>query len=119
MVSKVLFWGGFGAQASKYMAERSPLIKYTGIAVRAYQLGIELRPMFAKQSNLWLYPVYAAIGGGFGFWLEGLGVSHNKMLQERKESLLEKRRRKLEREQAERESGSTGQTQDTAVIAGS
>jgi hypothetical protein len=95
------------------------LIRIPGIAVRAWQLGIELRPMFGKQSNLWLYPVYAAIGGGIGYWLEGVGIRHDKMLQERKESLLEKRRRKLAREQAEREGGQLTQAQDTAVIAGS
>ncbi|RAL64809.1 hypothetical protein DID88_001406 [Monilinia fructigena] len=43
MVHKVLFWTGFG------------------LAVRAWQLGLEMRPFFNRQS-LWVYPVFGGVG---------------------------------------------------------
>ncbi|KAF2103985.1 NADH-ubiquinone oxidoreductase 14 kDa subunit [Rhizodiscina lignyota] len=81
-LDKVLFWGGFG------------------IAVRLWQLGIEMRPLFATKS-LWVYPAYASVGGIFGYWLQGMETSQMKILHDRRDKLLEKRRR-----QAERDAGS-------------
>ncbi|KAI1915971.1 hypothetical protein LOZ53_000878 [Ophidiomyces ophidiicola] len=81
-VHKVLFWSGFG------------------IAVRLWQLGIEMRPFFNRES-LWVYPLFATVGGSFGYWLEGVESRQLKMLADRKEMLLEKRRRRAEREAAE------------------
>ncbi|ORY17139.1 hypothetical protein BCR34DRAFT_597222 [Clohesyomyces aquaticus] len=81
MVSKVLFWSGFG------------------VAVRIWQLGIEMRPFFNKES-LWVYPVYASIGGSFGYWLMGVEGRQYKLLSDRRDSLLEKRARRKEREEA-------------------
>ncbi|WEW61678.1 hypothetical protein PRK78_007170 [Emydomyces testavorans] len=81
-VHKVLFWSGFG------------------IAVRLWQLGIEMRPFFNKES-LWVYPLFATVGGSFGYWLEGVEARQLKMLADRKEMLLEKRRRRAERETGE------------------
>merc|ERR1712130_768914 len=62
MVNKILFWSGFG------------------LAVRFWQLGIEMRPFF-------------------GYWMQG--VEHNQMryLRETRDRLLEKRKRRAEREQ--------------------
>ncbi|KAF2196047.1 hypothetical protein GQ43DRAFT_445463 [Delitschia confertaspora ATCC 74209] len=74
MVHKILFWSGFG------------------VAVRLWQLGIEMRPLFNKES-LWVYPIYASIGGSFGYWLMGVENRQFKMLSDRRESLLAKRAR--------------------------
>ncbi|KAI9816767.1 MAG: hypothetical protein M1827_001412 [Pycnora praestabilis] len=79
MVHKILFWSGFG------------------VAVRLWQLGIEMRPFFNKES-LWAYPVFAAAGGSFGYWLTGVENRQMKILADRRNSLLEKRRRRAERE---------------------
>ncbi|KAK2739812.1 hypothetical protein FQN55_009133 [Onygenales sp. PD_40] len=76
---KVLFWSGFG------------------IAVRFWQLGIEMRPLFHKKS-LWAYPLFATIGGSFGYWLEGVETRQLRILADRKQNLLEKRQRRAERE---------------------
>ncbi|KAL6721641.1 hypothetical protein ACLMJK_000745 [Lecanora helva] len=78
-MSKILFWSGFG------------------IAVRLWQLGIELRPLFNKES-LWAYPVFAAAGGSFGYWLTGVEERQQAILMERRDNLLEKRKRRAERE---------------------
>ena len=71
-----------------------------GVAVRLWQLGIEMRPMFNKES-LWVYPVYATIGGSFGYWLQGVEHRQFKILADRRDRLLEKRRRNAEREGTE------------------
>lgn len=75
MVHKMLLWGGFG------------------IAVRLWQLSIEMRPLF-NRSSLWVYPVYAGIGSSVGYWLLGVEQRQVKFLTERRESLLERRRRR-------------------------
>jgi hypothetical protein len=64
-----------------------------------YQLGIELRPLFNKES-LWVYPVYASIGGSFGYWLMGVEQRQFKMLADRREALIEKRARRKARDEA-------------------
>jgi hypothetical protein len=58
-----------------------------------------MKPLFYRR-ELWLYPLYAAVGGGFGYWLQGASDRHDGMLAERKEILLEKRWRRAEREAA-------------------
>ncbi|KAF2664297.1 hypothetical protein BT63DRAFT_460602 [Microthyrium microscopicum] len=73
-MGKVLFWGGFG------------------VAVRLWQLGIEMVPVLARD-RLWVYPLYASVGASFGYWLEGVSKRQDRILLERKEQLLEKRRR--------------------------
>lgn len=50
-----------------------------------------MRPLFNK-SHAWVYPVYAAVGGSFGYWLQGVEHRQWAVLQERKDRLLEKRR---------------------------
>ena len=70
---------------------------FTGVAVRLWQLGIEMRPFFNKES-LWAYPVFAAAGGSFGYWLTGVESRQMKILADRRSSLLEKRKRRAERE---------------------
>lgn len=56
-----------------------------------------MRPIFNKES-LWVYPVFAAAGGSFGYWLTGVESRQNAILAERRNNLLEKRRRRAERE---------------------
>ncbi|KAJ5161488.1 hypothetical protein N7492_006880 [Penicillium capsulatum] len=93
MVHKVLFWSGFG------------------IAVRLWQLGIEMRPILAKES-LWVYPLFAGVGGSFGYWLQGVESRQLKMLAQRREAILEKRRRRDQRE-------GISQVEEGAVLAAS
>lgn len=98
---KVLFWSGFGTCFQNRISHRflHGLI-YTaisGIAVRLWQLGIEMRPLLTKES-LWVYPIFAGVGGGFGYWLQGVEQRQLKILADRREALLAKRRRRDERE---------------------
>ena len=65
--------------------------------MRFWQVGIEMRPFFNK-SSLWVYPVYAAGGASFGYWLQGVDDRQAKVLEERKALLLEKRARKAQRD---------------------
>ncbi|KAI7556016.1 hypothetical protein KC346_g23559 [Hortaea werneckii] len=55
-----------------------------------------MRPFFSQP---WAYPIYGCIGASFGYWMQG--VEHNQMryLRETRDRLLEKRRRRAEREQ--------------------
>ncbi|KAH8131707.1 hypothetical protein FP744_10009270 [Trichoderma asperellum] len=69
----------------------------TGLAVRFWQVGIEMRPFF-NRSSLWAYPVYALGGASFGHWLQGVDDRQTEMLGERKRALLEKRARKAQRD---------------------
>ena len=64
----------------------------TGAAVRWWQLGIEQRPFFARNTALG-YPVFMAITGTFGYWLGGIQERRIKDLEARKEVLLAKRGR--------------------------
>ncbi|EXJ78647.1 hypothetical protein A1O1_09048 [Capronia coronata CBS 617.96] len=93
MVHKILFWAGFG------------------IATRFVQLGIEMRPFF-QRGALWVYPLFMGIGGSFGYWMQGVEERQIKMLQQRKELLIEKRRRR-----AEREAATGGEAETVGVLA--
>lgn len=84
----------FGLPLSLLTLTASP----TGIAVRLWQLGIEMRPILAKES-LWVYPLFAGVGGSFGYWLQGVESRQLKMLAQRREAILEKRRRRDQREE--------------------
>ncbi|KAI9667269.1 MAG: hypothetical protein M1821_000083 [Bathelium mastoideum] len=79
MVHKILFWSGFG------------------LGVRFWQLGLEMRPLFTRET-LWAYPVFAGVGGAFGYWLQGVEERQFRVLTDRRDILLEKRRRRAERE---------------------
>lgn len=56
-----------------------------------------MRPFFNKES-LWVYPLFAGVGGSFGYWLQGVDQRQLKILADRREILLEKRRRRAQRE---------------------
>lgn len=84
MVNSVFFWTGFG------------------IATRVWQLGLEMRPFFNKES-LWVYPLFGGVGASFGYWLQGVEDRQQKILGARRTELLEKRARRAEREAAEAE----------------
>ncbi len=71
----------------------------TGLAVRFWQVGIEMRPFF-NRSSLWAYPAYALGGASFGYWLQGVDDRQSKVLSERKAFLLQKRARMAERDAA-------------------
>ncbi|KAF2087970.1 hypothetical protein K490DRAFT_65250 [Saccharata proteae CBS 121410] len=72
---KILFWSGFG------------------VAVRFWQLGIEMRPFFQKHERF-IYIIYAGIGGGFGYWLQGVEQRNEKRLNDKRDMLLAKRARR-------------------------
>jgi hypothetical protein len=66
-----------------------------GTGVRLWQLGIEMRPLFHKRT--WIgYPIFASISGAFGYYLEGVEERQQKILEARKQRLLEKRARAKE-----------------------
>ena len=67
----------------------------TGLAVRFWQLGIEMRPF---HHQLWAYGIYGGLGASFGFWLQGVEDKQMRFLRESRDRLLEKRRRRAERE---------------------
>ncbi|KAK0742277.1 hypothetical protein B0T21DRAFT_283463 [Apiosordaria backusii] len=81
MVSRIVFWTGFG------------------LATRFWQLGIEMRPFFHRKT-VWAYPVFGAVGASFGYWLQGVDERQTQLLEERKNAILEKRARRAEREAA-------------------
>lgn len=56
-----------------------------------------MRPFF-QRGSLWVYTLFAGVGGSFGYWMKGVEDRQMKMLQQRKEILIEKRRRRAERE---------------------
>lgn len=56
-----------------------------------------MRPFFNKGS-LWAYPVFGGVGASFGYWLQGVDERQTKMLEERKQAILEKRARRAERQ---------------------
>ena len=73
-----------------------------------------MRPFF-NRGSLWAYPLFAAVGGSFGYWMESVNKQQMRILKDRKESLLEKRKRRAEREA---QKGLEGQV-DGAVHEGS
>ncbi|PHH92303.1 hypothetical protein CDD83_8017 [Cordyceps sp. RAO-2017] len=75
MVHRIAFWSVFG------------------LGVRFWQVGIEMRPFFNKES-LWAYPAYALGGASFGYWLQGVDERQRATLDARKAALLEKRARR-------------------------
>ncbi|KEY73362.1 hypothetical protein S7711_01476 [Stachybotrys chartarum IBT 7711] len=79
------------------MVHRIAFWSFFGLAVRFWQVGIEMRPFF-NRSSLWAYPFYAAGGASFGYWLQGVDDRQTATLQERKAFLLEKRARKAQRD---------------------
>jgi hypothetical protein len=81
-------------------AHLNKLLTPSGVATRFLQLGIEMRPFF-QRGSLWAYGLFAGIGGSFGYWLKGVEDRQMKMLRQRKQILIEKRRRRDEREAAE------------------
>jgi len=56
-----------------------------------------MRPAFHR-SLLWAYPMYAGIGASFGYWLTGVEDNQLRILSDTRDRLLEKRRRRAERE---------------------
>ena len=67
--------------------------------MRFWQMGIEMRPFFHR-ANLWVYPIYAAGGASFGYWLQGVDDKQTALLTERKNRLLEKRARRAQEAQS-------------------
>lgn len=65
--------------------------------MRFWQLGIEMRPFFARNTALG-YPIFASISGALGFYLEGVEARQFALLEARKQSLLAKRKRVAEAE---------------------
>lgn len=59
-----------------------------------------MRPFFTRNSA-WAYPAYAGIGGAFGYWLQGVEQRQIAYLSERRDALLEKRKRRAERDGVE------------------
>ena len=57
-----------------------------------------MRPFFNKES-LWAYPLFAGVGGSFGYWLMRVEDRQMKILADRRERLLEKRQRRAIREE--------------------
>jgi hypothetical protein len=102
MVSKILFWSGFGTRAQppqptslSHTHTNTP--SFAGVAVRLWQLGIEMRPFFYRQ-GLFAYPIYGLVGASFGYWLQGMEDNQMRYLGETRDRLIEKRRRRAERE---------------------
>ena len=77
-----------------------------------------MRPLLNKDA-FWAYPLYAAAGGSFGYWLTGVETRQNAILLERKNTLLEKRRRRAEREGTTVEAGiAAGGVHEKPVVTG-
>lgn len=53
--------------------------------------------MFTR-NTAWAYPLFGGIGASFGYWLQGVEERQLRILQDTKESLLAKRRRRAERD---------------------
>ena len=79
------------------------------------QLGIEMRPLFARQ-GIMAYPLYFTIGGSFGYWLQGVSVRQDNILQQRREALMAKRRRRDEREQQHQLQGGNGGSETVGIL---
>ncbi len=57
-----------------------------------------MQPIIHK-NTLWAYPVFAACGASFGYWMQGVDERQTAVLSERKQAILEKRARRAQREQ--------------------
>lgn len=57
-----------------------------------------MRPLFRPLKALWAYPFFATVGGSFGYWLTDVHSRQLAIMNERKQNLLDKRRRRAERE---------------------
>ena len=71
-----------------------------------------MRP-FLHPKLFWGYPLFGAVGGSFGYWVQGVDERQVAHLQERKQSILDKRARRAERiaaaaAQAEAEASGSG-----------
>ena len=67
--------------------------------MRFWQLGLEMRPWF-NRGSLWAYPVFAGVGASFGYWLQGVDERQAAVLEDRKQTILEKRAQRAAREGA-------------------
>lgn len=76
-----------------------------------------MRPFFNRES-LWAYPLFAAVGGSFGYWMTGVEQRQLRVLTERRNALLEKRRRRAERE-GQTVEGGNGTVQPASMLTGS
>jgi hypothetical protein len=56
-----------------------------------------MRPFFSRQ-NWIIYPIYGGLGASFGYWLQGVESKQMRYLGETRQRLIEKRRRRAERE---------------------
>ena len=74
---------------------------FLGLATRLWQLGLEMRPLFNKES-LWAYPLFGGVGASFGYWMQGVEDRQLAILEGRRNSLIAKRVRRAQRE-AEKE----------------
>ena len=68
-----------------------------------------MRPFF-QRGSFWVYTLFAGVGGSFGYWMKGVEDRQVKMLQQRKEILVEKRRRRADREDTQLESQGGAET---------
>jgi hypothetical protein len=105
MVNKILFWSGFGTQLLPYYGRGPHTVESitnmnstAGLLTRFWQLGIEMRPF---HQQWWAYGIYGGVGAGFGYWLQGVEQNQMRYLKETRDRLLEKRKRRQEREGAE------------------
>lgn len=58
-------------------------------------MGIEMRPFHHQP---WAYGIYGLLGGSFGYYLQGTEDKQMRYLRETRDRLLDKRRRRAERE---------------------
>lgn len=56
-----------------------------------------MRPFF-NRGSLWAYPIFAGVGGSFGYWLQGVDQRQSSLLHERKAVIIEKRAKRAARE---------------------
>ena len=54
-----------------------------------------MRPFLSQP---WIYPIYASLGAGVGYYLTGVEEGQMRYLRETRDRLVEKRRRRAERE---------------------
>ena len=54
-----------------------------------------MRPFFSQP---WAYPIYGCIGASFGYYLTGVDDNQMRYLKETRDRLIEKRKRRAERE---------------------